>query len=448
MCGGQSKACTPYQSVRGTSLRPPYEAATQPPPPCLRGARVVPYLQRRARSRRRGIIMKRIVAALLLASACGSVAKAQDTIRVGWTIPAEESKYWMMRRPEKFPNLGKGYKIEWSQFQGTSPMTQALIAGALDCATQGVLPIAQSMDKGTLATYVIAQHVGEKPGSFSVYWAVKDDSPIKKVEDLKGKTVGISIIGGGTQGPFNLMLKRHGLDPDKDIKLVEVSFSLSEDALRQDRVDAVNMNQPFAARAEAKGGIRKLFALEEAVPNIVHIVEACRKDFVDKNPELVKQYVKDITAGLKMALANREETMKVVSEITKAPVAVLDTYLLKSNDFAREPGAAPNYAAIQAMFDVYTNEKMIEKKLDAGALKKEGIVAPLEGPCSPHRAKRNAGSRITLRSIRATQRRLRPHHRPFVRHRARVRLTHTLRVFRQQPRGMPRLRRDPRGPAA
>ena len=55
--------------------------------------------------------MKRFVAAVLAAGACVSAAKAQDTIRVGWTIPAEESKYWMMRRPEKFPNLGKGYKI-------------------------------------------------------------------------------------------------------------------------------------------------------------------------------------------------------------------------------------------------------------------------------------------------------------------------------------------------
>jgi ABC-type nitrate/sulfonate/bicarbonate transport system substrate-binding protein len=328
----------------------------------------------------RGPIMNRIVVATLLACALASVAKAQDvpTIRVGWTIPAEEAKYWMMRRPERFPNLGKGYKIEWSQFQGTSPMSQALMAGALDCATQGVLPIAQGMDKGSLATYVVAQHVGEKPGSFSVYWAVKDDSPIRKVEDLKGKTIGISIIGGGTHGPFNLMLKRHGVDPDKDIKLVEVSFSLSEDALRQGRVDAVNMNQPFAARAEAKGGVRKLFALSEVLPNIVHILEACRKDFVDKNPELVKQYVKDITAGLKLALADRDETMKVVSEITKAPVAVLDTYLLKGNDFAREPGAAPNFAAIQAMFDVYTQEKMIEKKLDANTLKHPRIVAPIE----------------------------------------------------------------------
>jgi ABC-type nitrate/sulfonate/bicarbonate transport system substrate-binding protein len=307
-------------------------------------------------------------------------AKAQDVpmIRVGWTIPAEEAKYWMMRRPQEFPDLGKTYKIEWSQFQGTSVMSQALIATALDCATQGVLPIAQGAASGTLAVYIIAEHVGEKAGSFSVYWAVKDDSPIKTVADLKGKTVGISIIGGGTQGPFNLMLRRNGLDPEKDIKLVEVSFSLSEDAIRSGRVDTSNMNQPFAARAEAKGGIRKLFALAEVLPNIVHIVEACRKDFVDKNPALVKAYVRDITKALKMALANRDGTMTVVSEITKVPVAVLDTYLLKPNDFAREPGAAPNFASIQAMLDVYADTGMISKKIDATQFKHPTIVAPIE----------------------------------------------------------------------
>jgi sulfonate transport system substrate-binding protein len=241
-----------------------------------------------------------------------------------------------------------------------------------------VLPIAQGAAAGTLAVYIVAEHVGEKPGSFSVYWAVKEESPIRTVADLKGKTVGISIIGGGTQGPFDLMLKRNGLDPQKDIKLVEVSFSLSEDAIRSGRVDSSNMNQPFAARAEARGGIRKLFSLNEALPNIVHIVEACRKDFVDKNPELVKAYVRDITRGLKLALANRAETMNVVSEITKVPVPVLDTYLLKPNDFAREPGAAPNFKAIQAMFDVYYDQKMIGKKLDASALRHPTIHAPME----------------------------------------------------------------------
>jgi sulfonate transport system substrate-binding protein len=329
--------------------------------------------------RMRGHAIRQLIVAgwALGALVSATSAYAQQTIRVGWTIPAEEAKYWMMRRPAEFPDIGKAYKIEWVQFQGTAPMTQALAAGALDCATQGVLSLAQGAVSGNLKAYIVAQHVFEKPGGFSVYWAVMDNSPIKTIADLKGKTVGISVIGGGTQGPFNLLLKQNGVDPAKDIKLVEVGFAVSEDALRQGRVDAVNMNQPFAARAEAKGGIRKLFSLSQAMPNIVHILEACRADFVDKNPELVKAYVRDITLGMKKALTNREETLKVVSEVLKAPVPVLDTYLLKDNDFGRDPGAAPNFPAIQKMLDIYAETGMLPK-LVAAQFKHPTIVAPLQ----------------------------------------------------------------------
>ena len=51
---------------------------------------------------------------------------------------------------------------------------------------------------------------------------------------------------------------------------------------------------------------------------------------------------------------------------------------LKSNDFAREPGAAPNFAGIQAMLDVYADTGMISKKLDANQFKHPTIVAPIE----------------------------------------------------------------------
>lgn len=302
---------------------------------------------------------------------------AQKTIRVGWTIPAEEAKYWMMRRPQEFPDLGKTYKVEWTQFQGTAPMTQALAAGALDCATQAPLSLANGVVGGNLKAYIVAQHVFEKPGGFSVYWAVMDNSSIKTIADLKGKTVGISVIGGGTQGPFNMLLKQNGVDPAKDIKLVEVGFAVSENALRQGRVDAVNMNQPFAAHAEEKGGIRKLFSLSQAMPNIVHILEACRADFVDKNPDLARAYVRDITLGMEKALANRDETLKVDSEVLKAPVSVLDTYLLKDNDFGRDPGAAPNFPAIQKMLDIYASTGMLPK-MDVAQFKHPTIVAPLQ----------------------------------------------------------------------
>jgi sulfonate transport system substrate-binding protein len=237
--------------------------------------------------------------------------------------------------------------------------------------------MAQGAIQAGLATYIVAEHVGERPGSFSVYWAVKEDSPIKTIEDMKGKSVGTNVLGSGILGPMFLLLKKHGLDPEKDIRLVETGFPASEDAIRSGRDDVGELNQPFAARAEAKGGLRKLFSLSDQQQNIVHIMDVCRKDFVDKNPELARLYVRDLTAGMDKALANRAETLKVVSEVTKAPVEVLDTYLLKPNDFAREPGAAPNFAAIQAMLDIFADSGMIAKKLDVQNFKHPSIVAPI-----------------------------------------------------------------------
>jgi ABC-type nitrate/sulfonate/bicarbonate transport system substrate-binding protein len=321
------------------------------------------------------------VAVVLAASAAGlSTAPAQTipTIRVGWTVPAEDAKYWMMKRPDEFPNLGKKYNIQWTQFQGTAQMVQAMAAGALDCSTQGVLSLAQGATGAGLQTYVVAQHVGEKPGGFSVYWAVKDDSPIKSVKDLKGKTVGINVLGSGIYGPMAMLLKKNGIDPEKDIKLVEAPFPTQEDALRSGRIDVGVLNQPFASRAEAKGGLRKLFSIADEVPNVVHIVEACSKAFVDKNPELATLYVQDLTRGMGNALANRDDTLKIVTEIFKAPAAVFEPFYFKEYDFARDPGAAANYDGIQKLFDIYTDTGMLPKKLDVKDFKHAKIAAPMK----------------------------------------------------------------------
>src|SRR5437660_12437210 len=98
---------------------------------------------------RRGVRMMRMVSKLVLAAGVmvcvlGSVGRsqAQQTIRVGWTIPAEESKYWMMRRPTEFTDLGKAYNVEGTQFQGTAPITQALAAGVLERPDREPLSIA------------------------------------------------------------------------------------------------------------------------------------------------------------------------------------------------------------------------------------------------------------------------------------------------------------------
>lgn len=325
---------------------------------------------------RTGLLLAGSVAAFTAATAS---AADVPTIRVGWTMPGEDAKYWMMKRPEKFEALGKTYNVQWVQFQGTAPMVQAMLAGALDCSTQGALSLANGYLQGGLQSYVVAMHLGTAPGSFSPYWAVKEDSEVKNGADLKGKTVGINVLGSGLYGQLYLYLKQAGLNPKSDIKLVETGFPGSEDALRSGRIDAAIMNQPFAAKAEAKGGIRKLFSIGDITPTSVQIFEVCSKAFVDEKPELAALYVKDLTRGMDMALAGRDETLKVASEVTKAPVDVLETFYLKDGkDFQRAAGAALDFATLQQMLDIYQESGMISGKIEATTFKHPTIVAPLK----------------------------------------------------------------------
>ena len=63
----------------------------------------------------------------------------------------------------------------------------------------------------------------------------------------------------------------------------------------------------------------------------------------------------------------------------KAPIAVLDTYLLKPNDFAREPGAEPNFEGIQAMLDIYADTGDDRRRSSTRrSSSTRRIVAPIE----------------------------------------------------------------------
>lgn len=318
-------------------------------------------------------------AASLLTCTLPAIAADVPTIRVGWTMPGEDSKYWLMKRPDRFEALGKEYRIEWVQFQGTAPMVQAMIAGALDCSTQGVLSLANGYLQGGLRSYAVALHLGTTPDSFSPYWAVTENSDVKTGADLKGKTVGINVLGSGLYAQLFQFLKQSGLDPRKDIKLVETGFPGSEDALRSGRVTAAVLNQPFAARAEAKGGLRRLFSISDITPTSIQIFEVCSQSFVNAKPELAALYVRDLTAAADLALANRDETIKVASEVTKAPVEVLETFYLKDGlDFQRAPGAALDFTVLQDMLDVYHETGMISEAVDAQAFRHPTVSAPLK----------------------------------------------------------------------
>ena len=116
---------------------------------------------------------------------------------------------------------------------------------------------------------------------------VLDDSPIRSIADLKGRTVGFSV-GGFEDAVLSAMLARHGLTLD-DVKLINVNFSLSP-SLLSGQVDAVigayrNFELNQLAIEGHKG--RAFFVEEEGVPPYDELILIANSGRLD-DPRLAK----------------------------------------------------------------------------------------------------------------------------------------------------------------
>ncbi len=138
---------------------------------------------------------------------------------------------------------------------------------------------------------------------------VLDESPIKSIADLKGRTVGFSV-GGFEDAMLAAMLARHGLTLN-DVKLVNVNFSLSP-ALLSGQVDAVigayrNFELNQLAIEGRKG--RAFFVEEEGVPPYDELILIANSGSLD-DPRLPK-VLRAVERGVQYLVNHPDDAWKL-----------------------------------------------------------------------------------------------------------------------------------------
>ena len=310
-------------------------------------------------------VLKGMMILCLIFVSEGMIHAAPVTIRMGWGIPAEEVKYVMMKRPQILKHYGKVYTLEWFQFAGTAPQATALVAGGLDAATLASLSLAESIDKIGLDVKVTGGIIMEVSPNFTSTWLVLEGSGIHSVKDLKGKTLGVNVYGASLDHIQRAILRRADLDPEKDVKILEISFGLMEATLRRGDIQCGAFPQPFLFRAMEKGGVKPLFRLGDIQPKFVQLINVFQTKFIEKNPEVVRAFLEDWKIASRFIQENPEEVRKVTAEVTKLPLDLLNKFLLTKDDFYRDPTGEPDFQTLQKNWDFfYETAKAISKKLD------------------------------------------------------------------------------------
>jgi ABC-type nitrate/sulfonate/bicarbonate transport system substrate-binding protein len=160
---------------------------------------------------------------------------------------------------------------------------------------------------------------------------------INSLQDLKGKIVGVSGIGGSTDFATRLALREAGLVPDKDVAIRGVGgVPETVAALKAKAVHAGTLSPPSSFVAQ-KAGFKLLFDMSTLGVDYVSSGLGVKKTTLASDRQQAKQFLMAMIEGAKILTTDEEFALRVLTkhtrisdrEVLKQSYSYLRPYFLK-----------------------------------------------------------------------------------------------------------------------
>jgi sulfonate transport system substrate-binding protein len=313
---------------------------------------------------RRLVALFAACAAVLVTSA-SALAQDKVKIRIG-THASISAHLFMQKKPDVLKHLGKSYDVEWVRFAGGGDAMPALVAGKVDGCLATPFPLSNALFQSQVPVTVVHQLLSFGfDGYYDDATVVRADSGINQVTDLKGKIFGLNAIGSTVEQNVRIMARKHGLDPDRDLTFVEGRPPFLSAMVRDNKVQAATLFQPFYEQAMAKGDLKVLFTTSDIYGGPTdYVFMAFDNKFLKANPQVVRDYVEDYLLAVNWALDHRAEAVKIYADEWKLPFEVVDSYLLTKKDYLVRRDGRLSADHVQPIVNALASNKFIGQSFD------------------------------------------------------------------------------------
>jgi NitT/TauT family transport system substrate-binding protein len=195
-------------------------------------------------------------------------------------------------------------RCEWKAYKDT------LALGGFDITHHLIMMLLKPIEQGLDAKIMAGVHTG------CLRVQAATDGPIKKVEDLKGKRIGVP--GMGTP-PFifaNRALHDHGIDPSKDIEWKTFPAGELGLALKKGEVDAVADSEPIGTMLLADGTVKNVAdqAVDAPYKDEFCCAVMANGKWASANPKLAAAATRAILKGAKFVQTNPRAAARMAVE--------------------------------------------------------------------------------------------------------------------------------------
>jgi len=200
----------------------------------------------------------------------------------------------------------EGLDVAVTSVEGSAAGMQQLAAGNLQIVSLGPEEIVIGREKGVKIKgfYVQARE--------TIYrLVVPADSPLQKVADLKGKTLGVPSLASGSVPFAKALVASVGIDPEKDLKILAVGVGApGRLALQQKTVDCLALWDTLQASIENSGMALRRLDLP-MVHEMLGQTLATRDDQVTENAAMLVGFARGIAKATVFGLANPEAAVRI-----------------------------------------------------------------------------------------------------------------------------------------
>ena len=239
------------------------------------------------------------------------------------------------------------YNLEFPLvYIGTSPLaTAAMLGGEAQLLIDGGVGLVRTVVGGNNdlvfiggVKNILTQSILAKP-------------EIKRLEDLRGKKIGVTRIGATTHYFALQAFKRRGMEVGRDFSMVQTGGAPEMlAALLSGAIDAGTMSAPWDARAISQGYSYVVYGPDLRIANVA-VSFITRRSFMAQNSPLLGRFMRAMAEAAKILHSDKEIVFKVLSKYLRIDDRKVLDQAYSAEIKALEPRLELRMEAVQAILD-------------------------------------------------------------------------------------------------
>jgi len=287
----------------------------------------------------RSLISLGIVSWTLLSSAWAPCAEAQTKITFAYSsVGAMATGVWMAKESGAFEK--NGIQADLIFISSGPVVVQALIGGDLHGGSAATNAVVNAILSG-------APIIGVAGTANRPYHRLFVQPEINRVEDLKGKTLGVTRFGSITDNLTRIILRRAGLEGAVNVRQMGGTLEVAAAFQNRQIAGAVTGDLRVAPTSQPKILIK---LIDFGIPYSMNTL-AVSRDYLRRNRDTVERMVRAYAEGVAAINQDKEKALKVIAKYARIPDAkgIENHYLDSVTYLDRVPRAEPE--AVQTILE-------------------------------------------------------------------------------------------------